>query len=140
MSDYTIGVTCPLPFDEALAAARDELAAVGFGILTEVDMKATFAAKIGVEIEPQVILGACNPTFAHRAVQADPSVATLLPCSVVVRHIDAGATAVEAFDPAVMARLSPAAEEIHSVAGEVRPLLQAALDRLAARGKGPGAN
>lgn len=127
MSDYTLSVTVSAGFDEAEQAVREELAAVGFGILTEIDMAATLKAKLDVEVPRQVILGACNPRFAHRATQADPSIAALLPCSVVIRSADDATTVIEAFDPAAMARLSPANGEIAAVAGEVRELLAGAL-------------
>ena len=133
MSDYTLRATVPSTFDKAENAIREELADVGFGILTEIDMAATLKAKLGVDIPRQKILGACNPRFAHRATQADPSIAALLPCSVVVREIDDTTTLLEAFDPAAMASLSPANAEIADVATEVRGLLRTALDRAAAR-------
>jgi uncharacterized protein (DUF302 family) len=133
MSDYTLRVTASSTFDDAERAIREELADVGFGILTEVDMAATLKAKLGVDIPRQKILGACNPQFAHRATQADPSIAALLPCSVVVREIDEGTTLLEAFDPAAMARLSPSSSEIAAIAGDVRELLASALDKAANR-------
>lgn len=128
MSDYTLKVIAPHGFDKAEEAVRAQLAEVGFGILTEIDMAATLKAKLGVDGPRQKILGACNPTFAHRATQSDPSVATMLPCSVVVREIDAHTTVLEAFDPAAMTKISAAGSEIADVADEVRTLLQAALD------------
>jgi uncharacterized protein (DUF302 family) len=133
MAEYTLRATALADFDAAEKAIREELGQVGFGILTEVDMAATFKAKLGVDIPRQKILGACNPRFAHRATQADPSIAALLPCSVVVREIDRGTTLLEAFDPAAMVSLSPANGEIADVAGEVRALLATALERAAAR-------
>lgn len=133
MAGYTLQATVPSTFEDAESAIREELANVGFGILTEVDMAATLKAKLDVDIPRQKILGACNPRFAHRATQADPSIAALLPCSVVVREIDSTSTLLEAFDPAGMARLSPANAEIADVASEVRGLLQTALDKAASR-------
>lgn len=133
MSGYTLRVTARNSFDDAEKAIREELADVGFGILTEVDMAATLKAKLGVDIPRQKILGACNPQFAHRAIQADPSIAALLPCSVVVREIDDQTTLLEAFDPAAMARLSPSSIDIATIADDVRTLLQSALDKAASR-------
>jgi len=133
MAGYTLQATVPSTFEDAESAIREELANVGFGILTEIDMAATLKAKLDVDIPRQKILGACNPRFAHRATQADPSIAALLPCSVVVREIDSTSTLLEAFDPAGMAQLSPANAEIADVASEVRGLLQTALDKAASR-------
>ncbi len=133
MAGYTLQATVPSTFEDAESAIREELANVGFGILTEIDMAATLKAKLDVDIPRQKILGACNPRFAHRATQADPSIAALLPCSVVVREIDSTSTLLEAFDPAAMAQLSPANDDIADVAGEVRGLLQTALDKAARR-------
>jgi len=133
MAGYTLQATVPSTFEDAESAIREELSNVGFGILTEIDMAATLKAKLDVDIPRQKILGACNPRFAHRATQADPSIAALLPCSVVVREIDSTSTLLEAFDPAGMAQLSPANAEIADVASEVRGLLQTALDKAASR-------
>jgi len=133
MAGYTLQATVPFTFEDAESAIREELANVGFGILTEIDMAATLKAKLDVDVPRQKILGACNPRFAHRATQADPSIAALLPCSVVVREIDSTSTLLEAFDPAGMAQLSPANAEIADVASEVRGLLQTALDKAASR-------
>lgn len=85
MSGFTLVTTCALPFDESMAVTREALAEAGFGVLTEIDLQATLAAKVGEQIPPEVILGACNPRFAHAATQAVPSVAALLPCNVVLR-------------------------------------------------------
>jgi uncharacterized protein (DUF302 family) len=133
MAEYTLRATALADFDAAENAIREELAQVGYATLTEIDMSATLKAKLDVDIPRQKILGACNPRFAHRVTQADPSIATLLPCSVVVREIDRGTTLLEAFDPAAMVSLSPANGQIADVAGEVRALLATALERAAAR-------
>jgi len=93
-----IEVTTKLPMAEAEAAARDALAGQGFGVLTEIDVAATLRAKLGVERAPLKILGACNPTFAHRALEIDESVSLLLPCNVVLAETADG-TKISAVDP-----------------------------------------
>lgn len=133
MSDYTIKRTTSLPFEKAENAIREELAAVGFGILTEIDMAATLKTKLDVDIPPRKILGACNPAFAHRVTQAEPSITALLPCSVVVNYFDDHTTELEAFDPKAMLRIAAVAGEVESVADEVQALLTRALDAAAAR-------
>lgn len=128
MSEFTLTATCAAPFDKAVEDVRSALADKGFGIITEIDMKATLKEKLGVDTPDQVILGACNPRFAHQAIQADPKVAALLPCNVVVRSVDASTTVVDAFDPATMERLaSTTSDELEAVAAEVRGLLTEAL-------------
>ena len=90
--------TVPLPLADADQAVRDALAAEGFGVLTEIDVAATLKARLGVDRSPLVILGACNPTLANRALELDPSVALVLPCNVVLEQADAG-TRVHVVDP-----------------------------------------
>ncbi len=128
MSAYTLSATLDRPYDVAVADVREALTAQGFGVLTEIDLRATLAAKLGVDVAPQVILGACRPPLAHRALEIDPSIATVLPCNVVVRSVDAETTVVEAFDPAAMTALAGPALE--PVAAEARTLLTAALAAL----------
>ena len=90
--------TVPLPLADADQAVRDALAAEGFGVLTEIDVAATLKARLGVDRSPLVILGACNPTLANRALELDPSVALVLPCNVVLEQADDG-TRVHVVDP-----------------------------------------
>ncbi|MBF4767151.1 DUF302 domain-containing protein [Nocardioides agariphilus] len=129
MTGYTMAVTLERPYDEVVPQVRAALADQGFGVLTEIDVRATMRAKLGIDVPDQVILGACRPELAHRALGAAPSIAALLPCNVTVRTTDAG-TVVEAVDPAVMSRLEDGAE-INAVAAEARSRLSAALRALA---------
>ncbi|MET8698527.1 DUF302 domain-containing protein [Kitasatospora sp. NPDC058032] len=126
--EYGIPVTLDLPFAETVERVRAALAEQGFGILTEIDVRATLRAKIGEEIEDYLILGACNPPLAHRALQADRHIGLLLPCNVVVRA-DAGRTVVEAMDPQLMVQVTgqPA---LQAVADEAATRLRAALAAL----------
>jgi uncharacterized protein (DUF302 family) len=103
------------------------LAAEGFGVLTEVDVAATFKRKLNLDSPPYVILGACNPAFAHRAMSADPSIGLLLPCNVVVREDTEGTVHVEALDPVAMFSLVDA-PGVEPLANEVRARLKHALD------------
>jgi len=102
----------------------------GFGVLTEIDVAATIKAKLGVDMPPYVILGACNPPLAHRAVTAEPSIGTLLPCNVILRA-DGDATVVEAMDPAAAMAMSDT-PEIAAVATEVRGRLERVIAALGA--------
>lgn len=129
---YALSKTVDLSYDEAVAATKAALQEQGFGVLTEIDMKATLKAKIDADIPPQVILGACRPPLAKRALELDPSIGTLLPCNVVVREDEAGATLVEALDPSTMVELTgnPGLEE---VATDARARLENALGSLPAK-------
>jgi uncharacterized protein (DUF302 family) len=125
---FTITTTVPKPYDATVAAVRDALGEQGFGILTEIDLRATLKQKLDVEVAPQVILGACRPQLAHEALGIDPSIAAVLPCNVVVRSLDASSTVVEAFDPDAMTRL--AGDAFAFVAADARQRLTATLDSL----------
>ena len=129
MSGYTISTTLTRPYGAALEAVRRALGEQGFGILTEIDLRATLKAKLDVDVGPQMILGACRPALAHEALNAEPAIAAVLPCNVVVRAVDDATTVVEAFDPDVMAGLaeSPA---LHTVAADAKQRLSSALARL----------
>jgi uncharacterized protein (DUF302 family) len=121
---YTLATTVSLPWAEALERTREALAAQGFGILTEINVRSTFEAKLGAEaadaVGDYVILGACNPALASRALAAEPQMGALLPCNVVVRRkADANETTVEAIDPQTMVQLSeaPSVKEVADDAG-----------------------
>lgn len=133
MTQYTLKTTVRRPYDETVEAVRAKLSAAGFGILTEIDLKATLKAKLDVDVAPQVILGACRPQLAHQALEADPSIAALLPCNVVVRAVDDTTTVVEAFDPDAMMSLAgqgQAGDTLRIVATDARQRLTAALAAL----------
>jgi uncharacterized protein (DUF302 family) len=132
MAGFTLAVTLDRPYDEAVEATRDVLGDQGFGILTEIDLKATLKTKLDVEVAPQVILGACRPALAHEALTAEPSIGAVLPCNVVVRAVDENTTIVEAFDPDAMMGLADN-EALHTVAADAKQRLTAALAALAAR-------
>jgi uncharacterized protein (DUF302 family) len=124
--DYGITVRTRVPFAEAVARVRDALKAQGFGVLTEIDVQATLRDKLGEEIEPYLILGACNPPLAHRALTADRRIGLLLPCNVVVRT-ESGQTVIEALDPQVMITIAGEGS-LQPVADEAAGRLRAALD------------
>ncbi|HET9082385.1 MAG TPA: DUF302 domain-containing protein [Trebonia sp.] len=126
---YGTQITVGAPFAEAVAQVRSALAAQGFGVLTEIDVTATLKAKLGEQMEDYVILGACNPPFAHQALGIDRSIGLLLPCNVVVRAAG-DRTVVEALDPQVMVTLT-GLDELKPVADQVSAKLAAALAELA---------
>ena len=127
---YGASVTLDIPFADAADRVRAALKDQGFGVLTEIDVTATMAAKLGEQIEDYVILGACNPPFAFQALGIDRSIGLLLPCNVVVRATVAG-TVVEALDPQVMVTLI-GRPELKPVADEVARRLASALASVAA--------
>jgi uncharacterized protein (DUF302 family) len=129
MVAYTISTTLDQPYDAAVEAVRTALGDEGFGILTEIDLRATLKAKLDVDVAPQVILGACRPALAHQALAEEPSIAAVLPCNVVVRAVDDATTVVEAFDPDAMMGLAdnPA---LHTVAADAKQRVTAALASL----------
>lgn len=126
--NYGMSRTINRPFDEVNAEVRAALAEQSFGIVSEIDMQATFKNKINVEIEPMLILGACNPNYANRALKAEPSIGLLLPCNVVIRKTDAGVV-VEMINPQMMAQITEG-PEMAQIADEVSEKLSAALASL----------
>lgn len=132
-----LSTTLRTSFEDAVRRTRDALAHKGFGVLTEVDMKATLKAKLDVDMEDYLILGACNPQFAREAVDVYPQIGVLLPCNVVVRKDPEApdTVIVDAMDPRLMVDVTnePA---LNHIADEVTGLLQEALEDVA---KGPSA-
>ncbi len=126
---YTLGATLERPYEETVQAVRSALAAQGFGVLTEIDLQATLKEKLEVDVAPQVILGACRPPLAYQALQVDPSIATVLPCNVVVRAVTDDTTVVEAFDPGAMVGLS-GHDGLDTVAADARTRIIAMLAAL----------
>ena len=129
MSTYTITTTLNQPYAAAVEAVRAALGDQGFGVLTEIDLKATLKDKLDVDIEPQIILGACRPPLAYEAIQAEPSIAAVLPCNVVVRTVHEHTTVVEAFDPDAMMGLADNVA-LHAVAADAKQRLNAAFATL----------
>jgi uncharacterized protein (DUF302 family) len=128
-TSYTLSATTELGFSEAADRVRAELKAEGFGVLCEIDVQATMKEKLGVDGEPYLILGACNPPLAHQALAVDPDLGTLLPCNVVVyRH--AGETHIAAIDAERMLSIVDN-DELAPVAAEVRRRLAAVVERAA---------
>ena len=125
---YTLSGTTALPFAEAVARVRETLKEEGFGVLTEIDVQATLREKLGEETPPYLILGACNPPYAHRALQAEPELGTLLPCNVVVYERD-GETRVSAVDPERMLGIV-GNESLATVAAEIREKVERAVAKV----------
>ena len=89
-SQYGFGTTLRVPYDEVIPRVKEALKAEGFGVLIEIDMRQTLREKLGSKMEPYLILGACNPVLAHRALEVEPEIGLLLPCNVVVRAVEDG--------------------------------------------------
>ncbi|HEV2579389.1 MAG TPA: DUF302 domain-containing protein [Ktedonobacteraceae bacterium] len=119
---YGFGTRLPLPYYDAVGRVKDALKTEGFGVLTEIDVRKTMREKLGVEMEPYVILGACNPPLAHRALEMEPDIGLLLPCNVVVRADGLGSR-VDIADPRAMLGIV-GNEELNAVAEEARQRLQ----------------
>jgi len=126
--DYGITIRTQFPFAEAVARVREALKAQGFGVLTEINVRATLRDKLGQDIEDYLILGACNPPLAHRALDADRKIGLLLPCNVVVRTAG-GQTIIEALNPQLMAEVTDQ-PSLRPVADEATTRIRAALDSL----------
>lgn len=128
--EYSLAIETDRDFDEVLAATRAALADEGFGVLTEIDVKATMKAKLDVDRDEYVILGACNPPLAHQALEAEPELGVLLPCNVVV-YRTGGRTRVSAVAAEQMLGMV-GNEQLKPVAGEVAERLDRVLAAIAA--------
>lgn len=126
---YVFAKTISMPFDAAITHVTEALKSKGFGVLTTIDVKATMKAKLDKDLPPYTILGACNPGFAYKALQAENLIGTMLPCNVVVREVEPGKIEVAAVDPiaSMQAVQNPALGEI---AGEVQAMLKSAIEGL----------
>jgi len=129
MPAYAFGKTVKTSYEETLTRATDALAKEGFGVMTEIDVAATLKKKLGKDMPPYKILGACNPQLAHRAIEMEPQIGTLLPCNVVVRVDSEGATVVEIMDPNAVLKLVDR-PEMGEVARDVRQRLERVLAAL----------
>jgi uncharacterized protein (DUF302 family) len=125
---YTLSGTTALSFADAVARVRETLAEEGFGVLTEIDVQATLKARLDEDIEPYLILGACNPPYAHQALLLDPELGSLLPCNVVVSERE-GKTHVSAVDPVAMLGIVANAE-LDPIAVEIRGKVERAVEKV----------
>ena len=126
---YYFNKTLAIAFDEAVERVKAELKKEGFGVLTEIDVRKTLKEKIGVDFRPYRILGACNPLYAHKALQAEDKIGTMLPCNVIVQELEPGKVEVAAIDPlASMAAVKN--EDLGAIGLEVREKLKRVVDAL----------
>ncbi|WP_118829279.1 DUF302 domain-containing protein [Salinibacter ruber] len=128
-TDYYYTKTIDLSPDEAEARVREELEEEGFGVLTEIDVQATLKKKLDEDMRPYMILGACNPPYAHKALEAEDKIGTMLPCNVIVQQSDDGRTEVAAVDP-VASMQAVDNEALRPIAEEIRDRLRRVIDRI----------
>ena len=129
-TDYGIRTVLDLPFAEAVERTRDALKAEGFGVLSEIDLREKLREKLGVEIDPYLILGACNPPLAYKAIQAEPEIGLLLPCNVIVYATSGGRTVVAAVDPDAMLSVVGESAAVAEVGQDARVRLQRVIESL----------
>jgi len=126
---YSIGKKVKLSYDEALEKVTQELKKEGFGVLTEIDVKATLKEKLDVDVPRYKILGACNPPFAHKALEAEPGIGLLLPCNVIVYESEDGETNVAAINAKAMLSII-GRDDITPIANEVNERLKKVIDNV----------
>jgi uncharacterized protein (DUF302 family) len=126
---YTLSGTTSLAFADAVARVRETLRDEGFGVLTEIDVQATLKEKLGEDVPPYVILGACNPAYAHRALQLEPELGALLPCNVAVYEERDGMTRVSGADPVAMLGVV-GRTDLEPIADEIQAKIERALQKL----------
>ncbi len=124
-----MGKDVSMPFEKVLEKTQEALKKEGFGVLTRIDVKATLKEKLGVDFSPFVILGACNPSLAHKALSLEPEIGLMLPCNVVVRDLGEGKVRVEAVNARAMAGLFPGAG-LEEVSNEVSERLVRVLESI----------
>jgi len=130
---WGFGTTVPLPFDQAVERTKDALAREGFGVLTEIDVRATLKKKLDVDFRPYVIFGACNPPLAHRALSADLEIGLLLPCNVIVYATDnANESMVSVMDPEAALSIT-GRDDIAPLAREVSQRMHRVVESLRAK-------
>ncbi len=126
-ADYAIRKTVEMSYDQAVSRARQALQAEGFGVLTEIDIKAKLHEKLGVDFRRYIILGACNPPLAYKALQAELEIGLLLPCNVIVYEVDDKRSVVAALDPDAMMSVVEDDKRIREVAADAKVRLQRAI-------------
>lgn len=129
MSYYHSIVLNDLSFEEAVSKTRAALKKEGFGVLTEIDIKATFKKKLGIDFHNYKILGACNPTFAHKALTAEDKIGTLLPCNLIVQEKDGGFIEISAVDP-LASMQAVINKDLMEIADNVSKQLQNVIDAI----------
>ncbi|KOH46195.1 DUF302 domain-containing protein [Sunxiuqinia dokdonensis] len=126
---YYIEKTTEYGFDEAIEKVTEELKKEGFGVLTEIDVQATLKKKLDVDFKKYQILGACNPPFAHKALQAENKIGAMLPCNVIVQELDDGKTEVAAVDP-MASMLAVENDKLGEIANEIRAKLEKVIENV----------
>jgi len=126
---YYFSKTLDIPFDEAIGRVTEELKREGFGVLTEIDVSTTLKNKLNVDFRKYRILGACNPSYAHKALLAEDKIGTMLPCNVIVQEGEDGRVEIAAVDPIASMRAIEN-EELGGIASEVREKLKSVVERV----------